>query len=179
MHLLFTTFRYGGNAKVVHFLGKTKPWSYTFDPRGKQIAGDVQEATTHPSFLLDWWTLYSSAVVPMLQEQYGDQPFHSGCVEVNEHVCRFAATAFIYTWIQCSWWESCLKVWSWLYFLDLSAKCHNWLSHIYYYCRWCMSFLSPLSREVAEQWLTHFWEWTGTVWIQARGVVMGSWATVK
>ncbi|XP_070842566.1 glycogenin-1b isoform X2 [Chaetodon trifascialis] len=72
---------YGGNAKVVHFLGKTKPWSYTFDPKAKQIAGSVHEATTQPTFLLDWWTLYSGAVVPMLQEQYGDQPFHSGCVE--------------------------------------------------------------------------------------------------
>ncbi|KAM9337598.1 glycogenin-1b isoform 2-T2 [Symphorus nematophorus] len=73
--------QYGGNAKVVHFLGKTKPWSYTFDPKAKQIAGSVHEATAHPSFLLDWWTLYSSCVVPMLQEQYGDRPFHSGCVE--------------------------------------------------------------------------------------------------
>lgn len=80
-----TFFRYGGNAKVVHFLGKTKPWSYTFDHKGKRITGSVHEATTHPTFLLDWWTLYSSAVVPMLQEQYGDQPFHSGCVEVNIH----------------------------------------------------------------------------------------------
>ncbi|XP_035513356.1 glycogenin-1b isoform X1 [Morone saxatilis] len=79
--------QYGGNAKVVHFLGKTKPWSYTFDPRAKQIVGSVQEATTHPTFLLDWWTLYSSAVVPMLQEQYGDQPFHSGCVEDDIPFC--------------------------------------------------------------------------------------------
>lgn len=76
--------RYGGNAKVVHFLGKTKPWSFTYDPKAKRIAGSVQEATTHPSFLLDWWSLFSSQVVPLLQDQYGDQPFHSGCVEVND-----------------------------------------------------------------------------------------------
>jgi len=73
--------QYGGNAKVVHFLGKTKPWSYTFDPQAKQIVGNAQEATTHPTFLLDWWNLYSSAVVPMLQDQYGEKPFHSGFVE--------------------------------------------------------------------------------------------------
>jgi len=74
--------QYGNNAKVVHFLGKTKPWSYTFDPQAKKIQGDVEEA--HPTFLLEWWTLYSSSVVPLLHEQYGDQPFHSGCVEVKE-----------------------------------------------------------------------------------------------
>lgn len=76
--------RYGGNAKVVHFLGKTKPWNFTYDPKAKQIGGSVHEATTHPTFLLDWWSLYSSEVVPMLQDQYGDLPFHSGCVEVND-----------------------------------------------------------------------------------------------
>lgn len=73
--------QYGGNAKVVHFLGKTKPWSYTFDTEAKQISGSVQEATSHHTFLMDWWILYSNDVVPMLQEQYGDQPFHSGCVK--------------------------------------------------------------------------------------------------
>ncbi|KAJ4925422.1 hypothetical protein JOQ06_018154 [Pogonophryne albipinna] len=73
--------QYGGNAKVVHFLGKTKPWSYTYDPTSRQITGSAHDATTHPTFLLDWWSLYSRTVVPMLQEQHGDQPFYSGCVE--------------------------------------------------------------------------------------------------
>ncbi|XP_028813634.1 glycogenin-1-like [Denticeps clupeoides] len=73
--------QYGGNAKVVHFLGKTKPWGYTFDPKQRRIRGDVQEASAHPSFLLEWWTIYSSLVVPMLQQEYGDQPFLSGCEE--------------------------------------------------------------------------------------------------
>lgn len=104
-----SNFRYGGNAKVVHFLGKTKPWSYTFDPKAKRITGPEHEATTHPTFLLDWWNLYSSAVVPMLHKQYGDQPFHSGCVvEVNEHFCFielyfFAISLYgiIFIWLSC------------------------------------------------------------------------------
>uniref|UniRef100_A0A4W5KA16 glycogenin glucosyltransferase n=1 Tax=Hucho hucho TaxID=62062 RepID=A0A4W5KA16_9TELE len=75
--------KYGGDAKVVHFLGQTKPWSYTYDPKTKRISGDMQETSTHPSFLLDWWILYSASVVPMMTEGYGDQPFHSGCVEVS------------------------------------------------------------------------------------------------
>lgn len=79
----FFLFRFGSSAKVVHFLGQSKPWSYTFDPQTKQISGGVQDAPTHPAFLLDWWTLYASTVVPVLQEQYGDEPFVSGCLEVN------------------------------------------------------------------------------------------------
>ncbi|KAG7270427.1 hypothetical protein CRUP_035406 [Coryphaenoides rupestris] len=74
--------QYGANAKVIHFLGQTKPWSHTFDPKARQIQGGSQDsAASHSSFLLDWWTLYSGEVLPMLQQQYGDQPFHSGCVE--------------------------------------------------------------------------------------------------
>ncbi|XP_077411102.1 glycogenin-1b isoform X1 [Vanacampus margaritifer] len=76
---------YGVNAKVVHFLGKTKPWSHGLDAKTKGVSGGA-----HPSFLLDWWALYSTSVVPMLQEQYGDQPFISECVaEVVDDVPVF------------------------------------------------------------------------------------------
>ena len=71
---------------MVHFLGQTKPWSYTFDPKERKIQGNMQETSSHPTFLLEWWTLYSSTVVPMLHEQYGDQPFNSGCVEVSQQL---------------------------------------------------------------------------------------------
>ncbi|XP_053716918.1 glycogenin-1b isoform X1 [Synchiropus splendidus] len=73
--------KYGRDAKIVHFLGQTKPWNYTYDPKTKQMSRDVHEGSAHPNFLLEWWRLYSSNVVPKLQEQYGEQPFHSGCVE--------------------------------------------------------------------------------------------------
>lgn len=78
---------------MVHFLGQTKPWSYTYDPKTKRISGDIQETSTHPSFLLDWWILYSSSVVPMMMEGYGDQPFHSGCVEVRLEVLTFCPSS--------------------------------------------------------------------------------------
>ncbi|KAK7118035.1 hypothetical protein R3I94_021771 [Phoxinus phoxinus] len=72
--------QYGANAKVVHFLGQMKPWSYTYDPRQRRVRGDVT-AAAHPGFLLEWWMLYSGEVVPMLIREYGDQPFCSGCEE--------------------------------------------------------------------------------------------------
>lgn len=73
---------------MVHFLGRTKPWTYTYEAKSKRISGKVSEAATHPNFLLDWWEIYSSTVVPALQEQFGDRPFHSGCVQVSERLFR-------------------------------------------------------------------------------------------
>ncbi|XP_041923227.1 glycogenin-1-like [Alosa sapidissima] len=73
--------QFGSKAKVVHFLGATKPWSYTFDPRAQRVKGDVEAATSHPSFLLEWWILFASSVVPMMKQEYGDMAFHSGCEE--------------------------------------------------------------------------------------------------
>ncbi|GAA6067575.1 glycogenin-1b [Tachysurus ichikawai] len=67
--------QYGANAKVVHFLGKTKPWSYTYDPNQRRVQGNVQEASSHPGYLLEWWSLYSSCVPPLEQQEYTDQPF--------------------------------------------------------------------------------------------------------
>lgn len=75
----FVHSRFGSKAKVVHFLGSTKPWSYTFNPREQRIHGDIQSASSHPSFLMEWWTMYASSVVPMMKQEYGDMPFHSGC----------------------------------------------------------------------------------------------------
>ncbi|XP_030623475.1 glycogenin-1b [Chanos chanos] len=82
--------QYGANAKVVHFLGQTKPWSYTYDPKERRVRGDTHEASSHPSFLLQWWALYSSSVVPMLQAAYGDQPFLSGCEEELSQIAHLA-----------------------------------------------------------------------------------------
>ncbi|XP_035271804.1 glycogenin-1b isoform X2 [Anguilla anguilla] len=75
--------QYGANAKVVHFLGQTKPWSYTYDTKGKCLKGDLQGSPSHGTYLQTWWEIYSTAVLPMLFKEFGDQPFHSGCVAVS------------------------------------------------------------------------------------------------
>ncbi|XP_026056640.1 glycogenin-1b isoform X1 [Carassius auratus] len=72
--------QYGANAKVVHFLGQTKPWSYTYNLTQRRVRGDAQ-ASSQPGFLLQWWALYSAEVLPALIREYGDQRFDSGCEE--------------------------------------------------------------------------------------------------
>ncbi|KAG9343626.1 hypothetical protein JZ751_013796 [Albula glossodonta] len=77
--------RYGGDAKVVHFLGKMKPWNYSYDAKSRTVKGDLQDQSTlHPSYLLQWWDIYSSVVLPLMKEHYGNQPFYSGIDEPEE-----------------------------------------------------------------------------------------------
>ncbi|KAM7403383.1 hypothetical protein PAMA_004029 [Pampus argenteus] len=79
--------QYGHNAKVVHFLGKVKPWSYSYDSQRGEVRGHSQspdQCHLHPDYLLMWWQLYAKSVLPLLQQAYGDSPFNSGFVEANK-----------------------------------------------------------------------------------------------
>ncbi|KAJ8409564.1 hypothetical protein AAFF_G00229650 [Aldrovandia affinis] len=77
--------QYGGDAKVVHFLGKVKPWNYSYDAKTRSVKGHSQDPSTlHPNYLLKWWDIYSSVVVPLMKAEYGSQAFFSGCDEPDE-----------------------------------------------------------------------------------------------
>uniref|UniRef100_A0A3Q3NQE1 glycogenin glucosyltransferase n=1 Tax=Labrus bergylta TaxID=56723 RepID=A0A3Q3NQE1_9LABR len=63
--------QYGRNAKVVHFLGKVKPWSHSYDTQRGVVKGHSQSpelCQLHPDYLLMWWQLYAQSVVPLLQQ---------------------------------------------------------------------------------------------------------------
>ncbi|KAM9340815.1 glycogenin-1-like isoform 1-T1 [Symphorus nematophorus] len=79
--------QYGHDAKVVHFLGKEKPWSHSYDAQRGEVKGhslSPEPSQLHPDYLLMWWQLYAKSVMPVLQQAYGDTPFNSGFVEANE-----------------------------------------------------------------------------------------------
>lgn len=83
--------RYGHDAKVVHFLGKVKPWNLAYDAQRGEVKGHSPSSDVyqlHPDYLLMWWQLYSKDVLPLLQRAYGDTPFNSGFVEESEEVSR-------------------------------------------------------------------------------------------
>ncbi|KAM9246296.1 LOW QUALITY PROTEIN: glycogenin-2 [Leptosomus discolor] len=59
---------FGRDAKVVHFLGATKPWNYKYNLQTKRV---VQDGTTSGSFhqlsfLALWWNIYSASILPLL-----------------------------------------------------------------------------------------------------------------
>ncbi|KAM8916463.1 glycogenin-1a isoform 2-T2 [Spinachia spinachia] len=73
--------QYGRDAKVVHFLGKMKPWNYSYDAQTGEVKGHClspDQCHLHPDYLLMWWRLYAESVPPPLQQTYGDAPFDSG-----------------------------------------------------------------------------------------------------
>ncbi|XP_015230781.1 PREDICTED: glycogenin-1 isoform X1 [Cyprinodon variegatus] len=76
--------QYGHDAKVVHFLGKVKPWNYSYDAQKGEVKGhstSPDQCQMHPDYLLQWWQLYATSVLPLMQKAYGDTPFSSGCVD--------------------------------------------------------------------------------------------------
>uniref|UniRef100_A0A3Q0R3L5 glycogenin glucosyltransferase n=1 Tax=Amphilophus citrinellus TaxID=61819 RepID=A0A3Q0R3L5_AMPCI len=79
--------QYGQGAKVVHFLGKVKPWNYSYDAQRGEVKGQASSPDPcglHPDYLLMWWQVYAKSVLPLLQKAYGDTPFHSGFVEQSD-----------------------------------------------------------------------------------------------
>ncbi|XP_049918174.1 glycogenin-1-like isoform X2 [Epinephelus moara] len=79
--------QYGHDAKVVHFLGKVKPWNYSYDAQRGEVKGhslSPDQCHLHPDYLLMWWQVYAKSVLPLLQQAYGETPFSSGFVDVNE-----------------------------------------------------------------------------------------------
>ncbi|XP_067152205.1 glycogenin-2 isoform X1 [Apteryx mantelli] len=61
---------FGRDAKVVHFLGLTKPWNYKYNLQTRRV---MQDSTTSGSlhqlsFLALWWNIYSASILPLLEK---------------------------------------------------------------------------------------------------------------
>jgi len=55
--------QYGGNAKLVHFLGTMKPWQHRYDSQAGQV--ETSPGYQHlSSFLNSWWAIYTRLVQP-------------------------------------------------------------------------------------------------------------------
>ena len=69
--------RFGSSAKVVHFLGPTKPWNYKYNPQTGSVLEDGSGLGTQhqTSFLNLWWTVYQHSVLP-LYESFRDAGEH-------------------------------------------------------------------------------------------------------
>ncbi|NWX50489.1 GLYG2 protein, partial [Steatornis caripensis] len=59
---------FGRDAKVVHFLGATKPWNYKYNIQTETVMQDgAMSGSFHQlSFLALWWNIYSASILPLL-----------------------------------------------------------------------------------------------------------------
>lgn len=75
--------RFGASAKVVHFLGSTKPWNYTYDPQTGSVSeeGSGSVPWQQASFLNLWWAIYHRSILPLYGsvrgEEEGTSPGHT------------------------------------------------------------------------------------------------------
>lgn len=114
----------------MHFLGKLKPWNYSYDAQRAEVRGHAQSPDSsqlHPDYLLMWWQLYTKSVLPILQRAYGDAPFNSGFVEMDEYVSQLCVCVCLFV-VACCIFVKCVSLpWS---ELNKLLKCHiHTLSH--------------------------------------------------
>ncbi|XP_030072549.1 glycogenin-1 [Microcaecilia unicolor] len=86
---------FGANAKVIHFLGKIKPWNFSFDPKTKSVSGMHDPAVLHPEFLQLWWETFSTRILPLLTEHGVIKDASSGlkAEEIAEAVSQLSIAA--------------------------------------------------------------------------------------
>lgn len=60
--------RFGANAKIVHFIGNTKPWQQHFDLKNKKVqpAPDLRHLT---DVLQNWWDIFCTFIHPQLNKE--------------------------------------------------------------------------------------------------------------
>lgn len=59
--------QFGASAKVIHFLGPRKPWSYTYHPQTGSVVeqGSGLDRARPEPFLSLWWAVYHTQVLPL------------------------------------------------------------------------------------------------------------------
>ncbi|XP_069061191.1 glycogenin-2 isoform X2 [Pleurodeles waltl] len=83
--------QFGSDAKVIHFLGSTKPWSCKYNPQSQSVT-EEGTALGHQqlAFIVLWWETFISSVLPLLaeHENTGDagspqEKQHYGGIEIT------------------------------------------------------------------------------------------------
>ncbi|KAM4693333.1 glycogenin-1 isoform 2-T2 [Discoglossus pictus] len=87
---------FGADAKVAHFLGKIKPWNYTYDASTKCVTGDSHDhALMHPEFLNMWWDAFTTRIQPLFTQHVvaKDVPTGIKAEEVTEAVSQMSLSS--------------------------------------------------------------------------------------
>ncbi|XP_043928450.1 glycogenin-2-like isoform X3 [Protopterus annectens] len=81
---------FGGEAKVVHFLGAVKPWQYRYNPQTRTVADDGSAGGHNLGLLSAWWETYHSNIVPLLVQH--EEAHHRESHHHTHHIGRIEVT---------------------------------------------------------------------------------------
>lgn len=59
--------RYEKDVRIIHFIGKTKPWLQPYDRQTDSIDASASFSYLQP-FLKSWWNIFYNDVHPQLKE---------------------------------------------------------------------------------------------------------------
>uniref|UniRef100_A0A8C0AGA5 glycogenin glucosyltransferase n=1 Tax=Bos mutus grunniens TaxID=30521 RepID=A0A8C0AGA5_BOSMU len=91
--------QFGSSAKVVHFLGSSKPWNYKYNPQtGSVLEEGSGRANQHQtSFLNQWWGIYHRSILPLCEDirnkDHHSPPGHTAHLGGAGVPCSSAAAA--------------------------------------------------------------------------------------
>ncbi|XP_070319927.1 glycogenin-2 isoform X2 [Odocoileus virginianus] len=89
--------QFGSSAKVVHFLGSSKPWNYKYNPQtGSVLEEGSGRADQHQtSFLNQWWGIYHHRILPLCEtirnKDHQGSPGHAARLGGVEGQCSGAS----------------------------------------------------------------------------------------
>lgn len=81
---------FGGEAKVVHFLGTVKPWQCRYNPQTRTVADDGRSGGQNMGLMSSWWETYHSNIVPLLVQH--EESHHRESHHHTHHIGRIEVT---------------------------------------------------------------------------------------
>eukprot|EP00057_Strongylocentrotus_purpuratus_P002109 XP_003723861.1 PREDICTED: glycogenin-1 isoform X4 [Strongylocentrotus purpuratus] len=64
--------RFGNEVRIVHFIGRTKPWMYRYNTQTGTISRPSDVDVTHDSIYVKmWWDVFMSKVKPRIEQEQG------------------------------------------------------------------------------------------------------------
>ncbi len=78
-------YRYGLHAKIVHFLGGTKPWHLSYDPQAANESSLSNSSNNFQQFMNLWWVEYYTQKQQQVQKDDKNEDY----VRVHSHQMCF------------------------------------------------------------------------------------------
>ncbi|XP_071501369.1 glycogenin-1-like isoform X3 [Diadema antillarum] len=95
--------RFGNDVKIVHFIGRTKPWMFRYNTQTRVLSPPPDSSVAHDfKYVQAWWNIFLTKVMPRIEQEQGigladsmgelrlsdgseGQPWSSGSPRASQH----------------------------------------------------------------------------------------------